>query len=245
MWKLVKTELSYLKPAIVGSIALFVVLAITLIISLKFPRHGFAGPDPDAFIRSGVAIIISIILFHQLLNLALVYLEIRENHLRSIAVLPVPRGKIGAARIVTPAVLLVIFLLLAASVTLLLIWNLPRSVHFYRSGWNLALFSPWTTNIHYSWNLALGIGLWSITVYAIRLASEYYGRLLLVAYIVTMVFLRIEQSIGNSWLLRKITLFLYQGQYPSLTGFGLMVLTLLLCLVIHGSYLRRRSFAAL
>ncbi|MFH1675570.1 MAG: hypothetical protein ABIC40_01000 [bacterium] len=158
MLKLLKTELDYWKPVlfpVCGMIILGFIGLSALIISTGQTRIN------SAFI------LIFIIIIHLIINLIHIADEYAEKRLYKIATLPISTRQIGITRLLFPAILLLIFIM----IFLLYIFGLPRETVLI-SIRNFTGYSPWSI-------LTFTIGIWVLITYGFRLLTELWGRVLL------------------------------------------------------------------
>ncbi len=233
MWKLVKAELNYLKPWILGVSGFFILISLIVaartneanvsVMVWEFPGVGvFAGVASIGFI------------------FATLYLEIKENRLRQQAVLPVPIREVGEARVVVPVMVWLIFAGLIALTIIIQIVRFAVLIPDFPAKASVFLFvnTDWKSFCLYA------ITIWISIVYGLRLFSEWHGRLLLGA--VLCVFM-LQVVMSNFFWRFYATVWTDRVFYwfePPMNYVTYLLLLILFVLVIHVSFLRRRSFMA-
>jgi len=232
MWKIVKAELSYLKPLVLLSWAIFALVFLARsILAYLHGRPEVGHIDPrilDSFLYTSYYIIN----VHLVINLLLLLGEMRENRIRLLATLPVTVPTIGLARLVTPLLLLGLFVLLCV----LHDFTLPPQVF----DWNYRSYGLFGVTMHGWW---YAFGWWTAITFGCRLITERSGRILLVLYLVLIltaddfIYYVLHPPVATmaTDLIENL-----MGRW-GLSGFYLL-LALASCIVLQISFVRRRSY---
>ncbi len=234
MWKLVKAELDYVKPWILTSSIIF----LLLITFDKFTLGRFN------IYYMGMFLIPYIILTCIFINFGMFLREVSENRLRNYASVPISIVEIGLARILIPVSLIGIYFILA-------VLNVPSILEELLDFWILGNF--YGSGDHYSWfnfipytghNNALT--LMTLFVIGPRIFAEKPGRLLLAL----IALLLIIHGYILPFINKSIALFIGDKIFYFFTGhfteiIGMTLISALSLLVIFISTLRRRSFLEL
>ena len=240
MWKLVKTELNYLRPWIVAAYSLFILISV---IFTKYLTLRFLCTYSYHHLKETYIIIMTVSL---VFIFAMLFVEIKESRLRFQAPLPVPIRQIGIARLIAPLAIFVLFLGLAAIYILipltkaLILWPEVDIVGLYKIYQEPAyVLSGVPRSVIYTiWS----IGLWIALIYAIRLFSEWHGRLVLATWLA----LAIVHGVFINLLNRDLSMWISDYIVTLLGGrlgyIYLLLIALALACVIHFSFMRRRSF---
>jgi len=240
MWKIVKTELNYLRWLLAASYAFF--LAITLLVYFK--------GNPDKLFGSAVFLPLYIGFVHFIVNLVLLYLEMKETRLRHLVPLPISETGIGIARLVTPFFLWLAYVLLSVICVLVLLSGFdiePSNIAdppFELVDAGLVLVHPSqpdTANVIPPWYaLLLALNVWLAITYAARLFSELYGRILLLIGAIVILFDGLVLPSIHKVLARNVDAYIWimlERHY----NWIMLCAVVFFCLLIHVSFVRRRS----
>jgi len=241
MWKLVKSEVTYLARVVLYSYALYI--AICLIAVILQSRQFRASVDYgicDYWSDPGPSILVSIAITHLIVNFALLYLEVRESRTRLVCRLPVPMVRIGFARILTPLTILGIYILLAVVCVAILLTPMIITAQVFGIGVfsDVAEASPLTI----VGDLILLVLLWTVITYAFRLLSEWPGRVLLMIYVAGVIAHGVVLSFFKPRLASYIANILYDAFTPPQGIVLSLLLAIALCCFLQVSFMRRRSF---
>jgi hypothetical protein len=175
MWRLIKSELEYLKPAI---IAVYVLVIFNILLRSYLVYLVNLGEKITAIRLDSILYVQSYIsLFYLMLTFILLILEVKESRIGQFATLPVSVRNLGLSRILLPLALMAIFMLLS------IIENAAEPYPFrpiYYEGQSLLyslLFAGWVSFIPF----------WLMATYGIWLLSENGGRILLGIFFVFLV----------------------------------------------------------
>ena len=226
MWKIVRAELHYLKPAIRIAWGFFIALSLFVWFFVKNPVNH----------ESSFSIVLfGILITHGIFNFTLLYLEASENRTRLISSLPIPRRQVGFARLLAPALLFGAFLLLCVAHLM----TVPSVFFYYQF-----CISPFDRGVGVMF-LLLSLGIWLTITYAIRLFTEYYGRILLAAWLAWHIVVNIVISVFGYYVCHEILMILEHFLIPPAGTLLFLVLPIGLCRIIHVSYMRRRSYLSM
>ncbi len=220
MWKLVKTELSYLRLWIVVGLVLLLGIAI----AFRFQMSNSIWIQDTYSTLFWCSYIVNMII-----QIVLMYSENFESRIRGIAMLPVSNNALGLARLMTPLViclLLLGFWILSSCILIIgTDHSLPKVVGS-NNIYSIDILQPY----HY-------IGLWFGSLFLIRLLSEPYGRVAVLSYWVLLILL-LFQLISNS-VTQNIDLFIFWMTIP-FSGYGAIGFALLVFwfFKLRRSYLR-------
>ena len=182
--------------------------------------------------------IIFIMPAHLILNLVFMSLEIKENRVRRFCALPVSVNLIGLARLITPFIIFLPFWLLA-----IFDFTTTPPDFLYEDEFG-ALYPMDEASIReLIWGTIAFWGIWLMIIYAFRLGTELYGKILL--FFMTIIFLALSivsvyyplQKFAN--IILDLIVLPFQ---PPWGLFSFALVPILFCLVIHLSFLRRRSY---
>ena len=224
MWKLIKAELDYIKPVLIGIYVLF--------ISIFVLRFFLVDTPPRSILNYGITWILSA-------NLSMVFsmvvIEVAENRLMNQVQLPIPSSRIGNARILFPLILLSIFIVLLV-IELILLPDVYRD----------QLISFLNSRENSSYLVVYLLLFWITAIYGIRLFSEMYGRFLLGILGVYFIIRYGSQLnfFGLRWSLRSLTRNLFDFEHIDFS-YGIWILLIFLLVftgVIYFSYNRRNNF---
>jgi hypothetical protein len=167
MWRIIKSELEYLKPAIIAVYALFILNMILRAILVYWHFHGreveFIRLDSILYVESYIVDCSLILTFIML------FLQVKENRLRQTGTLPVPIWGVGLSRILAPTSLVVIFMILSMMECASEPYPFRPMLRYGDSLVYAMLFASW----------AWGIPGWLYTTYWMCLFMEHWGRIFL------------------------------------------------------------------
>jgi hypothetical protein len=224
MWKLIKAELDYIKPVLIGIYVLF--------ISIFVLRFFLVDTPPRSILNYGITWILSANL---IMVFSMVVIEVAENRLMNQVQLPIPSSRIGNARILFPLILLSIFIVLLV-IELILLPDVYRD----------QLISFLNSRENSSYLVVYLLLFWITAIYGIRLFSEMYGRFLLGILGVYFIIRYGSQLnfFGLRWSLRSLTRNLFDFEHIDFS-YGIWILLIFLLVftgVIYFSYNRRNNF---
>jgi hypothetical protein len=240
MWKLIKSEFCYLKYILLASYLYIIVIAFTNqydYLWLTGARAQFYSPW-----RVVEYVLPKIILLHYVVNFALIYLYLRERRLRQYADLPIRTSYMGLAKLATPFLIALSFVVLASiciALTSAFHWN--DVVYLWKE-----LTSPKYSyhNLYHHVDLyhqsMFLIFRWMFFTYAFWLLSEKYGRVILIAYV---VFIPIHDGIlplFKAMLAWKISEFITYKILGNMVFLGYAAI--FFAFIIFISFMRRRSY---
>jgi len=236
MWKLVKSELSYWRLPILGCYAFFTFLAFALyVIVTRYIGVVFMG------FETLIGIEFWTVSIHVILTVVVLGLEIKELRLRRIAVLPVRNLDVGNARLVTPFFLLLIYVLLGLMTVLLMLALFPAGTFTYVKYVQATTYPP-STIPEIIWGHLEILAVWFFLVYAIRLFSEWQGRILLLCSFALLVFYAAVLPFFKAGLYTSITLQLENAVAAPQGAFVFTFLGIVLVCLIQLFFIQRRSY---
>ena len=235
MWKIIKTELSYIRWLILPT--------VLIIVSIILYDKRYVFKLHSIFIV-GTFLIPYIVHSCAIISYVLLYLEIRENRLRQFALLPISRTRLGIARILSPFALLGIFFILA-------VMNDPRMLGDLVEFW---LFKGLTIHGGYRWYSSLPyaghpptIAIMFFCVLIARLVTEPYGRLLLLIGAMLSIVTSVIIPIFNRELGYEIGDYIYETVIVGSMGgaHDVTLANIVFVAVIFFSFTMRKSFTTI
>jgi hypothetical protein len=234
MWRIIKSELEYIKP---GIIAVYAFCIFNMLLQWYAIYLQQKNEDIGAMWQGVIITIPSIIFLSSLvLTFILLILEVKENRIRQFAILPLSLRSLSLFRILLPMALIVIFMLLASLdnvvenfIYLPYISQDNPQVQF--SIFSL-LFAGWMPL--FPWLFVFTYGIW--------LEVEHHGRILLIAFIICLI-------VYNGFFapMTPDSSDLGQGISKLQNWFDhhfwlINVLAIMFAGVIYGSFIKRKSF---
>jgi hypothetical protein len=259
MWRLIKAELGYLRYFIYGISLLILVHGFAA--PVNFPYYIKGGPtgfySPIESLKDGIQYLLP---FHIIIIFILLYLYIREYRLRQYVVIPVRKAQIITARLATPIVLAVFFILLSLLPVMIngLIFSrvwITQFFHFVTQSDSFSgqasaqeRYNLYHNYIEYGFNKPMAIFSYTVQLivfftYAFWLFSERFGWYLLGAYFAFAVYQNGILPIFNPKLAWAITdLIQYSVFTPRYGWYVDVFISLGFAVLIAISFYTRRSF---
>jgi len=239
MWKLVKGEIGYFGRVIFYTYVLFVILTIAVILVLN---HNYTKYDtsynPYELYDAMTTIPPIVIGVHIIFVLVMLFFEIREGRPRRVCHLPIKVSDAGYARILVPFCVMAFFSLLCLVCIgiLLLEASIIDPLFRYYDVTRIPLAQIFIDMLHV-------FLLWLFGTYAIRLLSEWQGRLILLVWfglflIHSSILLIINERVARFLWDLQVWAF---GELPR----GLYVtfaFILVLCVVLQISFMKRKLY---
>jgi len=238
MWRIIKAEFDYFKAPLFIVWGFFILLCALTPYIVKVNRY---SPEGSVFF---MGLIMWIYVLHVVFVAVQMAYEFKENRVRRVSQLPVSLHQTGMARVLTPLMFFFIniLLILVCWGILILVYPNPVAYETYFDFFNWSRSEA--LNYQMLFLLTL-LGMWLSLVLAIRLLSEWQGRVLIAVGIGCVLIYNILLKFISYklYLIIKDILFTIFNS-PVQQYVFVILLPLVLLVLLYVFFMTRRSYAS-
>ena len=236
MWKLVRSEINYLKLPMSVIAAIFIGISLFTPVILRLERY---IPSGDEYFRNmNLWIVVSWIMF----LFVHAFLELKEARIGRLVRLPVRLSGIGTARILTPLVITLIHVLLTVVCFYILYLVYPARPFFYYTHWSILGYFETKIKAFIADQLWMFMLMFWIVI-TFRQFTEHYGRLFLLICVILTLFYQFVMPfvfIKYKWIIGDLLNRSFTG--PESLIVYIVVTSMIMLSIQQLSFLKRKAW---